>query len=615
MRKKGWYHWPLRRGDAMAAGAVASVVGLIAASGAFGGVENATLDLRFRLRGKRDARAPVAIVAVDEASLAAIGQMPWDRRYFARLLGRLRESGVTVVAFDVAFSEPARNRTEDSALALAIGQFGPVILPVFRPLQSGTVPGPALVQPLPELRSVAAGFGLAHFGVRPDDAVRVVETQQSAGNVLVPTLGLATARALSAWGPDTEVVIGRARGAALRGRGLADGGERAPEDLALDYLGPPGTVQTVSALEVLRGTGPVAGLAGKAVLVGATAAGLPDTGFRGPFEGPYAGVEIHATVAENLLSGGGLRIPSWPLAAAGWVLLAMTAGWGLAATRLAPMSRLALLAGSLGAIAAGSWAAFMRGWWVPVVGPAILLAACALSGILRKERELLGERARLLGWYADELAREAKRQREIIDGELHDEAQQLLVVMEREVRRLGKVLGEGALGMLPDLVGRTKAEIIRVRKALVPHTLSRQGLRVAAEEMVREAGLRSGARTELDVDSWPDGLDPLLESEIYWLLKEALNNAVKHAGASQIRVTLSGNGGGIQVEIADDGRGFEVPPLDRPPQTHEHTGLHRMWVRARGLGGDMLALSAPGRGARIRFRLPVRQMTQGMGRG
>ena len=272
-----WRRFPLGCGEALAAAGVAAVVGLLAVGGVFDSAEESTLDLRFRLRGNRPARAPVAIVAIDEPSLAALGQMPWDRRNFARLLDRLRESGAAAVAFDVAFSEPARNLTEDAALRESIDRFGPVILPVFRPLQSGPARGPALVRPVAALGEAAGGFGLAHFGVRPDDAVHTVEIQQPAGTALVPTLGLAAARLSRAEAPGNADV------------------------LVLDYLGPSGAVPTYSVLEVLRNAGPTEALKGKTVFVGATAAGLPDTGFRGPFRGPYAGVEIHATVAENLL--------------------------------------------------------------------------------------------------------------------------------------------------------------------------------------------------------------------------------------------------------------------------------------------------------------------------
>ncbi|MBM3271104.1 MAG: CHASE2 domain-containing protein [Candidatus Sericytochromatia bacterium] len=584
--------WPGRRSDLPATGLVALGVGAVAWLGTFEAAEESALRLRFELRGARPVAAPVAIVAIDERALAALGQMPWNRKTFATLLDRLREGGAAAVAIDVAFSEPGgRASGEDRALQAALRRFGPVVLAAFRPLESAVSAGSPLVQPLPGLRDAAWGVGLAHFSRVGEFTVFRVEPQQPAGSALVPTLGLALARAHAQAAGGTVAAA------------------RVPESFALDFAGPPGTIPTVSARDVLDRPDVAGRLAGRAVLIGATAAGLPDTGFGGGFRGPYSGVELHATVAENLLGRGGLRQPD-PLAAAfAWLLLALAAGWPLAATRTAPATRLGLLGAALAALGGCALAALHAGIRVPVVAPAVLLGVCGLAGILRQEADLLRERARLLGWYADELAREARRQRERIDGELHDEAQQLLVVMSREARKLEKSLGAGALGQLPGLLARTSDEIIRVRKALVPHTLRRQGLRAATEEMVREVALRApGVRVDLVDDTWPAGVDPGLEAELYWLLKECLNNAVKHAGARQVTVRLGTGRRGARVEVVDDGRGFEVPPLDVPPTSHEHTGLHRMWIRARGLGGQVRVASEPGRGTRVAFEIPLRKM-------
>jgi signal transduction histidine kinase len=57
--------------------------------------------------------------------------------------------------------------------------------------------------------------------------------------------------------------------------------------------------------------------------------------------------------------------------------------------------------------------------------------------------------------------------------------------------------------------------------------------------------------------------------------------------------------------VADDGRGFTPPDLSVPPTGVEHSGLHRMWLRMRGRGGDLEVVSAPGAGATLRFRLPL----------
>ncbi|HEY9857324.1 MAG TPA: hypothetical protein V6D05_16380, partial [Stenomitos sp.] len=59
------------------------------------------------------------------------------------------------------------------------------------------------------------------------------------------------------------------------------------------------------------------------------------------------------------------------------------------------------------------------------------------------------------------------------------------------------------------------------------------------------------------------------------------------------------------VGVEDDGRGFRVPDLERAPTGPEHSGLHRMWLRARALRGGLSIESAPGRGTRLELRVPV----------
>ena len=70
-------------------------------------------DQHFRWRGARPANERVAIVAIDEASLTAMGRWPWSRTVLAQLVRRLDEAGAAVIAFDVLLSEPERSPERD----------------------------------------------------------------------------------------------------------------------------------------------------------------------------------------------------------------------------------------------------------------------------------------------------------------------------------------------------------------------------------------------------------------------------------------------------------------------------------------------------------------------
>ncbi len=564
-------------------------------AGAFESLERGALDLWFTLRGARPVQAPVAIVAIDEASLARYGQMPWDRHHFAALLSKL--NAARVVTFDVAFNEPGRSAPgEDRALAQGLTALKASVLPVFRAYASAHEPVSQLFHPLPELAGAATALGLAHFSSQHQGIILEVEPYQRQGGEVVPALSTATARAF----------LG---GAGLR---LSDGTLFRAGALTLDYPGPKPSIPTYSAEDVLEGRIPPATFAGKAVLIGATATGLPDTNFAAPslVRGPISGVELHAIATENMLSGRGLKRPQPWLVIAAIALLGLSLGRLLLRPEAAPVRRrVGMLAAATGGVLAIAFALFRWGgvWWD--VAPALaLLAGCFIAGNLWQQSELLRSRNRMLEWYAAELQREAKRQREQIDGELHDEAQQLLIVAGRDLKRIRKLEDLAAvrakIASVEALNQQILDEILRLRKNLVPHTLGKFGLKAALAEMASEMSARGDVTVHCDVAHWPDKVDPVLESELYWLVKEALNNARKHAQAGTIRVGMDAESGRLLLEIRDDGKGFEPPPYWEPPQGHLHTGLHRMWVRVQALKGDLAVQSSPGHGTRLRISVP-----------
>jgi signal transduction histidine kinase len=92
--------------------------------------------------------------------------------------------------------------------------------------------------------------------------------------------------------------------------------------------------------------------------------------------------------------------------------------------------------------------------------------------------------------------------------------------------------------------------------------------------------------------------------------QEAVGNAARHADPARITVRLRGAAGQAVLEIADDGRGFDLaapsPEAGAPSQKAGGLGLHTMRDRVTELGGVLTVDSAPGEGTTIRARFPVR---------
>jgi PAS domain S-box-containing protein len=95
-------------------------------------------------------------------------------------------------------------------------------------------------------------------------------------------------------------------------------------------------------------------------------------------------------------------------------------------------------------------------------------------------------------------------------------------------------------------------------------------------------------------------LDEETEVAVYRVAQEALANAVRHAAAQHVTLTLDAQGGLLVLEVLDDGRGFE-----RGAQRRAALGLIAMEERATGLGGTVRVSSAPGSGTAVRLECPL----------
>jgi len=87
------------------------------------------------------------------------------------------------------------------------------------------------------------------------------------------------------------------------------------------------------------------------------------------------------------------------------------------------------------------------------------------------------------------------------------------------------------------------------------------------------------------------------------LIREALQNAIRHAAPKNLSVVLGFDARQLRVEIEDDGRGFD-PGVDHYKDLH-HYGLVGMRERVEQLGGEFHLASSPGKGTRLRLTIPI----------
>ena len=100
----------------------------------------------------------------------------------------------------------------------------------------------------------------------------------------------------------------------------------------------------------------------------------------------------------------------------------------------------------------------------------------------------------------------------------------------------------------------------------------------------------------------PGSVSPEVQLCLFRIVQEGLNNVVKHSGASEAHVTLSGERDALLLSIADFGRGFNVGAM----ANGDGLGLESMRERLRLIGGELTIRSQAGQGTRIDARVPLR---------
>jgi signal transduction histidine kinase len=212
-------------------------------------------------------------------------------------------------------------------------------------------------------------------------------------------------------------------------------------------------------------------------------------------------------------------------------------------------------------------------------------------------RELTASRARL--------ATAADEERRHLERDLHDGAQQRLLVVRMRLRTAAGQTDDPALrSQLHELdaqLSDTLAELRDLAHGLYPSVLVERGLEAGLEEVVGIAG-----RTVTFVAHGLKRYPPEVESAVYFCCREALQNALKHSGVtSEIAVRLHDVQSELLFEVRDNGVGFTDAGTDG-------TGIHNMRDRIEALGGTVDVRSRSGHGTLVAGRIPLRPTAEAL---
>lgn len=255
---------------------------------------------------------------------------------------------------------------------------------------------------------------------------------------------------------------------------------------------------------------------------------------------------------------------------------------------------------------APSWWTLRRVLWV--VGALVLAMVAALGWVvvLQRQVELQLQKNRLA-----ERQREVEQERTRVAQDLHDELGSALT----EVSMLGSLARTPTLPsadrdrFLEQLTGAAREMVGMVDEivwAVNPKYDSVSSLAsyysLFAQRLLNLAGM--ACRLQV-AETFPDApLDSRRRHEVFLVFKEALNNAVRHSKASQVRIEMAVWDQQLRIVIADDGCGFD--PVRLPPGSD---GLANMQARMSQLGGCCSVRSQPQKGTAIEICMPLRGMS------
>ncbi len=493
-RRTRWFEWFLL------AAALLTCIALLSTSRALERIDLVLNDQLTQLNGPH-ASPEIVIVAIDDRSLAALGRWPWRRAIHAQALDRITAANPRAVGLDLLLIEPdAGHAGDDALLGQAIARSGKVVLPlVLQDLRGDGRLAPT--EPVPALAAQAAALGHVHLEIDADGIVRSTFLREGDGSRWWDHLAVAVLRAGGFALPDT-----------LPGQRRPDGGEETPADgvwqrdhwVQIPYAAPEGGFERISYVDLLRGEVPAERLAGRYVLIGATATGMGDA-YATPRSAEaelMPGVEIAANVMNGLLLDHRLqRASAWqnalfcmlPVLVALLAVVLLTPTAGLLASGV-------LLVATLGVT-----------WISPALTGLLFAPAAGLLGVLLAYPLWVWRRLRAaIGYLLEEFQRmesrrdlppmlPATRQGDLLDRHIH-----ALEEASEQLRNLHRFVSE-TLNSVPDvtLVTDTSAQVLMANESAKRYFAARQVTRLRGrplEELLHHVRRTDNLQPVFDVN-------------------------------------------------------------------------------------------------------------------
>ena len=155
-------------------------------------------------------------------------------------------------------------------------------------------------------------------------------------------------------------------------------------------------------------------------------------------------------------------------------------------------------------------------------------------------------------------------------------------------------------------VERVLEQVQDISLNLHPSLLDDLGLEPTLRWLTKRQAALGRLRAKVRVDPLEQRLDPIIETQCFRIVQEALTNVLKHAKARAVTVAVSQDGGQLNLSVRDDGIGFEVDSVREKAVRGASLGLLGMEERATLAGGGLQYHSTPGQGTEVHAWFPLK---------
>lgn len=247
-------------------------------------------------------------------------------------------------------------------------------------------------------------------------------------------------------------------------------------------------------------------------------------------------------------------------------------------------------------------------WWFRTL--AVISVAGLVFGWYEQRLHRLRRERQAQEGFSRRLITLQENERRRLAGELHDGlGQDLLVIASQAQFCLGRQENPPATAKrLKDIAETARQAIQHARRMahnLRPGLLEELGFTKAVRANAEKAAHAGGISVSLALDAVDGLLPPEFEVSLFRIIQESVNNILKHARASEARITLTKQPAGLRLVVEDNGPGFAPDRLEATPPEQRGFGLRQIAERARMMGARMDLQSQPGQGTRLIVEIPL----------